>query len=360
LEIDVLVVGAGPAGCTTARYCSDKRLEVMVIDRREEIGYPVQCGEFLPEPEEMHTIFPRSMDLEELFAVDGRFVTGESEHLDIISPKNRAYRCDFRGRTLDRRRFDKHLARLAQEAGARVETGVSLKAIENGIARTTKGDLSARVIVAADGPNSRTARSAGLQNPAARYPAVTSQARGSFEQVVKMYFGRVAPGGYAWVIPKREGANIGVGVNPSVSRERPGKLFERFAGLLGCEFSSLTMGIVPMSGPVKTTVRGNVLLVGDSAGFVMPTNGGGIPTAMIGGRIAGRAVKDHLLKGSPLSNYERQWRTVMDRPLKVGLWTKNMADMFFPRDSALELAMMILGARGLDRAIRCKRVFHVV
>jgi len=360
LEIDVLVVGAGPAGCTTARYCSDRRLEVVVIDRREEIGYPVQCGEFLPDPEEMYTMFPRCMDFEELFTVDRDLVAGESEHIDIVSPKHRTYRCDFRGKTLDRRRFDKHLAKLAQEAGARVETGVSLKAIENGVARTTKGDLRARVIVAADGPNSRTARSVGLRNPATKYPAVTCQARGSFEQVVKMYFGKVAAGGYAWVIPKRGGANIGVGVNPAMSRERPRTAFKRFVGMLGCEFSDLTMGIVPMSGPVKTTVRGNVLLVGDSAGFVMPTNGGGIPTAMISGRIAGRAVKDHLLKGSPLSDYERQWRTVMDGPLKAGLWTKNMADMFFPRDRTLELAMMVLGTRGLDRAIRCKRVFHVV
>jgi len=357
LEIDVLVVGAGPAGCTTARYCSDERLEVMVIDRRKEIGYPVQCGEFLPDTKEMYTIFPRSMDLEELFTVDGDLVAGEIDHVEFVSPKRRTYRCDFSGKVLDRRRFDKHLAKLAEEAGARVEKGVSLEALKDGKARTSAGDVRAKVVVAADGPNSRTAREAGLANPTWRYPAVTCQARGTFERAVRMYFGSVAPGGYAWVIPKREGANVGVGVNPVLSDESPRAQLERFIGMLGCDYSEVTMGIVPMSGPVKETVRGNTLAVGDSAGLVMPTNGGGIPTAMIAGRIAGKTIRDHLLKGAPLADYEGRWRTVLEKPLRTGLWTKRLADMFFPRDAMLEMAMMVIGARGLDRAIRCKRVF---
>lgn len=68
----MLIVGAGPAGSTTARYCAGKDLDVLLIDRRNEIGYPVQCGEFLPDAKEMYSMFPKTMDLEELFRLENK------------------------------------------------------------------------------------------------------------------------------------------------------------------------------------------------------------------------------------------------------------------------------------------------
>lgn len=356
MEVDVLIVGAGPAGSTTARFCASEDTDVLLIDRRKEIGHPVQCGELLPCTEEMYSIFPKSQGLEELFEVPEELVRGRCEAIDLVSPGGRAYRCDFRSKVLDRRSFDKHLARLAVDAGARLETDASLLSLRDGVAETTLGPVRAKVVVAADGPNSRTARAAGLENPSVRYPAVTCQAVGDFEPVVKMFFGRVAPGGYAWVIPKGMGANIGVGFKPGANRPGPREAFEAFMRALGCDYSDVTMGIVPMSGPVPSTVRGNVILVGDAAGQTMATNGGGIPTAMIAGRAAGRAVLRHLRDSSPLACYERDWRAVMDGPLRTSVRTKKMADMVFRSDALLGASMLLLGRRGLDRAIRCKRV----
>jgi digeranylgeranylglycerophospholipid reductase len=359
LEVDVLIVGAGPAGSSTARYCAGKDLSVLLIDRRSEIGYPVQCGEFLPDAKEMYSMFPRTMDLEELFSVDGSVVAGESELIDLISPKGKIYRCDFSGRTLDRRGFDKYLVKLAVEAGAQLETRTSFLSIKDGIAKTTLGDVRAKVIVGADGPNSRTARQAGMANPAERYPAVTCQVDGSFEPVIKMFFGRLAPGGYAWVIPKRRGANVGVGFNPRAMKLRPSEYFEGFVSRLGVRPRDVTMGFVPQSGPVGQTVNGNVMLVGDAAGHVMPTNGGGIPLAMIAGRIAGQTIREHLRGGVPLAEYERRWRAVLGKPLAVALRTRKMGDWFFPSDRRTEFAMAVLRRRGLARAIRCSRVFYL-
>ena len=359
MEVDVLIVGAGPAGSTTARYCAGKDLDVLMIDRRVEIGHPVQCGEFLPSVEEMHSMFPKSMDLEDLFDVPDSVVAGESKYVDLVSPRNRTYRCDFTGCTLDRRLFDKHLAKLAVESGARLETRTSLVSIKEGIAKTTLGDVKAKVIVGADGPNSRTARESGLMNPDLRYPAISCQADGSFEPVIKMYFGTLAPGGYAWVIPKRKGANIGVGFNPSLLKERPSELFKKFVTRLGVSYRDVTMGFVPQSGPAVETVRGNTILVGDAAGHVMATNGGGIPIAMLAGRIAGRTIGDHLRKGNPLMEYEHKWKAVLGKPLADSLWTRRLANIFFPTDRRTEFAMRVLGRRGLARAIRCCKVFYV-
>lgn len=359
MEVDVLIVGAGPAGSTTARYCAGKDLEVLLIDRRKEIGYPVQCGEFLPDASEMYTMFPRTSNLEELFAIDESLVAGSVDSIDLITPKGRTYRLDFKGWTLDRRSFDKYLAKLAVEAGARLETSTSFLGLEDGVARTTMGDVKAKVIVGADGPNSRTARAAGIENPEVRYPAITCQVEGSFEPAIKMYFGSLAPGGYAWVIPKRKGANVGIGFNPKRLKSQPSQLFLQFVEKLGVAYRHMTMGFVPQFGPTTKTVKGKVLLVGDAAGHVMATNGGGIPIAMIAGRVAGQSIRDHLKKGSSLADYETRWRAMMGKPLSDALWTRKLGDMFFPTDRRTEFAMRVLGKRGLARAIRCRKVFYI-
>jgi flavin-dependent dehydrogenase len=56
---DVVVVGAGPGGSTTARFAAERGLKVLMLDKRREIGYPVQCGEFMPDTNEMKRMFPR-------------------------------------------------------------------------------------------------------------------------------------------------------------------------------------------------------------------------------------------------------------------------------------------------------------
>jgi digeranylgeranylglycerophospholipid reductase len=327
-----------------------------MIDRRKEIGYPVQCGELLPRVAEMYSIFPRAENLEELFTVPGSYIRGASEKINICSPRRRVYSCDFESYTLDRRAYDKYLVTLAEEAGARLELGTSLLSISDGVAKTSLGDIRAKVIVGADGPNSRTARQAGLKNPRRSYPAVTCQASGDFDPEVMMFFGSIAPGGYAWIIPKEQGANAGIGFNPDKLEERPREVFDRFIRTLSCDYSDVTMGFVPLSGPVPSTVSRNVLLVGDAAGHTMATNGGGIPTAMIAGRIAGNVIKAYLAGDCELAEYERRWRSVMNKPLQRAVRIKRMADLVFPSDSLLGMSMFLLGRRGLDRSIRCKRL----
>lgn len=329
----------------------------MMIDRRKEIGYPVQCGELLPSIEEMYSIFPATAGLEDLFDIPPSVVMGNNHAIELISPRGHVYDIDFESCSLDRRLFDKHLVKKAEEAGARLVTGESLVAIDGGVAKTTMGEIEAKVIVGADGPNSMTARKAGLERPRLRYPAITCKVEGQFEETVKMFFGSVAPGGYAWVIPKKSGANVGLGYSNGICRERPSVTLARFVSTLGAKVRDQTLGFVPMSGPARSTVAGNVLLVGDAAGQVMASNGGGIPTAMIAGREAGETIRNHLSNGGRLMDYESRWRARIGIPLRTSLRTRRLADNFFPNNMMLGLSMALLGRRGLDRAIRCKRLF---
>ena len=328
-----------------------------MIDRRREIGRPVQCGELLPSIDEMYSIFPATAELEELFKIDSSVVAGRNAKLEMVSPGNRAYEIDFTSMVLNRTAFDKHLVGLAQAAGTQLSEGVSLLSIANGIARTTMGDIKAKVIVGADGPFSLTAREAGLSRLGLRYPAITCQGEGRFDPCVKMFFGPVAPGGYAWIIPKNEGANIGLGLKSEVCRLKPSEALAKFTSSIGVEVSRPSLGFVPMSGPVRSSVAGNVVLVGDAAGHVMPSNGGGIPTAMIAGREAGEVIREHLAGGCSLYEYERRWRQLIGGPLRNSLRTRRLADIVFPNNMLLGLSMRLLGTRGLDRAIRCKPLF---
>ena len=61
-KVDVLVVGSGPAGSTTARYAAEGGADVMFIERRPEVGVPVRCGEFMPGMSENNVMVPNHPD----------------------------------------------------------------------------------------------------------------------------------------------------------------------------------------------------------------------------------------------------------------------------------------------------------
>ena len=110
---------------------------------------------------------------------------------------------------------------------------------------------------------------------------------GDFGDAVELHFGSMAPGGYAWMFPKNRGANIGVGIQNKFSKNKNlNDLSNDFISRYEGDITFSGAGSLPMSGSIKTFVKGNYVLVGDSAGMVLPSNGAGITIAMIGGRIA--------------------------------------------------------------------------
>ncbi|HLF06920.1 MAG TPA: NAD(P)/FAD-dependent oxidoreductase, partial [Thermoplasmata archaeon] len=174
---------------------------------------------------------------------------------------------------------------------------------------------------------------------------------------VQLFFGPIAPGGYAWVIPKCEGANVGVGYQTRFvgSGTNMRQVMRKFLGFIGAQESKTTGGYIPMEGPRPQTASGNVMLAGDSAGHVMATNGGGIPIAMIAGWIAGQQAVRMVKNGEDASPYESEWRRQMGKELQTALRIKRMADRFaFRSDFMTEWTMRLLGRKRLERAIRCQ------
>ncbi len=343
---DLLVVGAGPAGSTAARYAAEAGLDVLLIDRKREIGTPVCCGEFNASPAVLAKALPNAPGLDELFPVDPGLIRQEIRGAVAVSPRGREYEFDLFGYTVDRDAFDRHLADAAVRAGAVLRSDTAFLGREGRQVTTSRGEVEARVVIAADGPLSRVCRSAGMEQNAALAPAITCRVDGEFGDRIRLYFGnKIAPGGYAWIFPKLGCANVGLGVQ---KRGTPVPVLLRtFLARMGFAGRDVMAGFVPISGPIRETIRENVLAVGDAAGHVVASNGGGIATAMICGRLAGLAAARHLLHGEPLVAYEREWRSAIGRELLAAARTKRMADPVLGSDFLLERTMSLLGGRGI-------------
>ena len=111
---------------------------------------------------------------------------------------------------------------------------------------------------------------------------------------------------------------------------------------------------------MKTMVDGTTLAVGDAAGLVMPSNGGGISQAIISGCFAAEAIVSHMEDGTPLSSYETRVRASMGPALKNSLRSKNMGYAFMRGDVLTELILRCLGPiGGIKRAMECDRPLWV-
>ena len=358
-KVDILVVGSGPAGSVAARYAAKSGASVKILERRPEVGVPVRCGEFMPSNEEISTMFPKAKDIDSLFDIPEDLRCLETYGIRLIDPKDKVTTLELKGYTTDRDRFDKHLAQLAVEAGAEISFNDSFREIRDGIALTDKGEIEYKVLIGADGPGSRVAQNLGLKKNRNPYPAVTVQVKGDFEPYMKMYFGGIAPRAYGWVIPKDGRANVGVGFSPKYANGSLQTYLDKFMDRNGFKAEGKAFGkYVPSEGPIDKTVSGNGMVVGDAAGQVISVNGGGIPLAMIAGRICGTVAGENIKSGASLENYEVQWREVMEKPLKTAAFNKKLADTFaFGSDFTTKMCMGILGKRRMGNLIRCKRIF---
>ena len=359
IKTDVLVVGSGPAGSVAARYAAEKGVSVLFLERRPQVGVPVRCGELIPSLAEIRGMFPKLTDGETLFGTPADLHRREIAGITLTDPKGKTRLLPFTAYTTDRDRFDQHLAQRAQEAGAELRTSTMFRRITDGKADTTAGTVEYKVLIGADGPGSKVAQSLGLAANRNPYPAVTAQVEGEFEPNVQMFFGGIAPGAYSWIIPKDHRANVGVGFSPAFSNGTLSEYFAKFAELHDFKITTKLEGkYVPSEGPIKQTVVGNGLVVGDAAGQVLSVNGGGVPLAMIAGRIAGQIAADHVKNGRPLTDYEQAWRDVLYKPLHIAADNKKLADTFaFGSDTRTRWCMDILGTRRMAKLIRGQHLF---
>ncbi|MBI5880108.1 MAG: NAD(P)/FAD-dependent oxidoreductase [Chloroflexi bacterium] len=336
-DYDVLVVGGGPAGALAARTAAQGGLRVLLVDKKSELGTPVQCSGALSAGALDDCDVPADPEFiaEPVFGFLTYSNSGEPSRLDY-----RAFgRREPLGYVVDRKRFDRYLTRLAAAAGAEVW----LKARVVGLARaagaitaqierfTDRCAVSARVVVGADGIMSQVGVMAGLR-VAAPLGDIASCLQYVVENVetcglLEIVTGHAhAPGGYAWVFPKGHGmAEVGLGVARDRTDRDARWWLERLMSdsfmaprFRHARIAEVQGGGVPLSAALKQMVADNVILIGDAARHVNPITGGGIHMAMRDGRLVGAFLTEHLAVTSDCSRQalrscQARWQAQLGR-----------------------------------------------
>jgi len=338
---DVVVVGAGPAGSLTARTAAEKGLDVLLIERNPEIGVPVRCAEGVTK------------EIEQFVEIEHRWVCAAPKGMILYGPDGTEVRLSVAdteemGYVVDRRLFDKSLARKAAQAGAEVRVKTQAFGVIHeegyvkGVYANAAGEnirIRADVVVGADGVESRVGRWGGIDTRlsladigiCAQFLMCDIEVNGDYFET---YFGEhIAPKGSAWVFPKGEdSANVGLGISGDVSTEKH-RVLDYLNAFVTTKFPNGEIlaeiyGAVPLSGPVYETVANGLVLVGDAARHVNPVNGGGILQALKGGALAGdviaKAMEEKNVSKRRLMEYERKWRREFGRVLAAGLKMKNI------------------------------------
>ena len=358
---DVIIIGGGPAGSTTARYAASHGRKVLVVDGRENIGSPLQCGELVPSNEEMKRLCPKVPEIDDLFQTPDEAVSKKTEIMKIIPPSGKPLSFKFDGLVLNRVKHDEALVELAKKSGATYLTGKRVvDVIDNKVILKDGSEITGKIIVGAGGHHD-VIRRKYWDEESLNIPVKFQLIEGEFGDDLELHFGTVAPGGYAWMFPKKSGANIGVGIQRKFSKGKSLNGYtESFIKEYGDSATFSGAGSLPMSGTIKTFVKGNYLLVGDAAGMVLPSNGAGITIAMIGGRIAGNVIHEHLEYGVPRKEYEKRWKKQMGQVMKNSKRSFKLGSLLlrFP-DWIINLTFNRLTKSIIWRAITCRRMLFI-
>lgn len=352
-QYDVVVIGAGPGGLMAAADLAARGHRVVVLEEHAVVGRPVHCTGVLGFDAFAELDLPKDTILALSTAAAFRHEDGEPVVIDtdrIIAA------------VVDRASFDGRLAERALAHGAEVRTGarvdrlmVDADAVRVQV-RGEDGPVQARVCVLACGANYRFNRELGLGVP--RAFVQTAQVEMPFVRLprIDVRLGRsVAPGGFAWAVPFDRGdvphVRLGLFCDTEASRR-----FRAFAAGVAADagvdpetIPDARLKMLPL-GPVRRTVGDRVVAVGDAAGMVKPTTGGGIYYSLLSGRLAADVLSDALgrnaLGARDLRAYEDRWRASIGPDIRAGLAFRALATR--------------IGDRGIRTLVEVARVDGIV
>ncbi|MBN2355054.1 NAD(P)/FAD-dependent oxidoreductase [candidate division KSB1 bacterium] len=321
-EYDIIIVGAGPAGSTAARMAALGGASVLLLEKDREIGIPVRCAEGVGQ-----------FGLSALIDIKPHWIAKKISGAMLHAPSGAQVplHTEQIGYVLNRKIFDFELAQMAALAGVDIETRAfvcNLLHDAHGVAGVIvnrmgdKQTIRCKIVIGADGVESRVGRWAGLDTttPMRDMETCAQVTIGNYNgeaNTCHFYFSqRSFPGGYGWVFPKGQGmANIGLGISGKYAHLRaPCELLEDFLRQHYPHAAILTRvaGGVPCALPVSAMVANGLMIVGDAAHQVNPLTGGGIVSSMaaaqMAGRIAAEAIAKRDVSAKALSAYEKEWR----------------------------------------------------
>ena len=364
---DVIIVGGGPCGSFTAWNLARHGARVTVFEEHEEVGAPSHCaGHLSIEGLKRLGLYPLPSGIvENLFC-------GATFH----SPNGRFFSVRFPSPVtcaVNRVLFDKHLAMLAEKAGARyhlrsrVESLIVKDGFVGGVVVDNDGSVeeySSQMVVDAEGVSSRLMRQAGLSvldrsrlvNGA---EAEVESVRNVQSDTVEVFLGNdFAPGFYGWLIPRGEGgAKIGLGTKTGNPKEFLQRLmFEHpvvSKKLARAKLKHASFHPISLGGPVANACSNGFLVVGDAASHVKPTTGGGVvlglTCAVLAAEVAWEALQEGDFSSRFLSSYNERCRGVLGFDVKTMLRMRRMLDAL--SDAQMDKVIDLCGKFKLDKTL---------
>jgi digeranylgeranylglycerophospholipid reductase len=365
---DVVVIGGGPCGSFAAAKLAKLGFNVVVLEEHAEIGVPSHCAGHLSIS---------GLKRLGLYPLPSEVVENTFHGAVFHSPIDKRFSVRFESAVtcaVNRALFDKHLAEMAEGAGARycMSTRAESLIIEENIVRgvTAKengknGRYSASIVIDAEGVSSTILRQAGL--PALNRCMVVNGVEAEVENVegvepdmVEVFLGDdYAPGFYAWLMPKHDG-NAKVGLAAKVGS--PKKLLQKLmtkhpvaskklskARILQIAFHPITLG-----GPISKPYSSGFLAIGDAASQVKSTTGGGVifgmTCAKVAAEVAGESLRRNDFSSEFLSKYQRRCEDLLGFDVKIMLRIRRMLNAML--DSKIDSAIDFCARHGFDNVLQ--------
>lgn len=350
---DVIIVGGGPAGSRVAHGLGAKGHKVLVLEKNGQIGRKSACTGII------------GRECAEAYDIEDRVILRKVNSASLFSPSGKAlhlWRNEPQACILDRTAFDIVMAEQAQKAGAeyRFNTHVTDIAVTGDCAEITADyrgkmqTIKARAAVIAGGFNPGLSGRLGLGYFKDFAIGAQAEVEAPTLEEVEVYFGDMAPGFFAWLVPVTPPlARAGL-----LSRENPGSYLKKWLaeltiqGKIVSDDLRICYGGIPLTRPSRTYGE-RMIAVGDAAGQVKPTSGGGIYFGLIGADIAAanlhEALIDNDLSAKRLARYERGWRKKLGLELRTGYWFRKLFERLSNRQ--IDRLFDIVKKGGIDEAL---------